>query len=367
MHSESYILKPGIRTTTIRPVGNRDIGVTVYGLHPDTRDEAVVQYLNVHGVVNQKEPVIYGVFQGAPGSTLLAGKRNGNRTYMMEVKKNIGSYHIIDGERVSIRYRGQIKTCNKCHKVETECSGKGMAKDWSADRVLLSTQMKDYWEEIGYKPPNTNINRDDPDEKVEEIAAITFNDKIHPSAPAFNPEPSEAAKYTGIVVKGFDKKKTGQDVIKELIKFGLPEEYNENDIQIKEGYNSNTIYIHELKPDVCVAILKNGNGKDSFGKRLSVFTLVEETPTKLPEKSNPDTQTQANPSGKFFKKPGLTSSESSDSENSQGYDTEFDESEFLKRKAKFSPSPATSDQFISVSKKKQGRKKSKADHSPKLR
>ena len=90
-HSESYILKPGIRTTTIRPVGNRDIAVSVFGLHPDTRDEAVVQYLSAHGEVNKKDPVIYGVFPGAPGSTLLSGKRNGNRTYMMEVKKNMGN------------------------------------------------------------------------------------------------------------------------------------------------------------------------------------------------------------------------------------------------------------------------------------
>ena len=72
--TESYILKEGIRTTTIRPVGKREVLVTVYGLHPDTRDEAVIQYLSAHGDVNKKEPVVYGVYPGVPGSSLIAGK-----------------------------------------------------------------------------------------------------------------------------------------------------------------------------------------------------------------------------------------------------------------------------------------------------
>ena len=57
--SESFVLKEGIRTTTIRPVGNREVSVTVFGLHPDTRDEAVIEYLNAHGKVNKKDPIVY--------------------------------------------------------------------------------------------------------------------------------------------------------------------------------------------------------------------------------------------------------------------------------------------------------------------
>ena len=115
-NNESFILKPGVRTTTIKHANKREVHVQVFGLHPDTKDDAVIKYLNAHGKVDPKSPVMYGLYPGAPGSTLLAGKRNGNRTYSMIVKRNIGSNHVIDGEKVSIRYPGQIKTCNNCHQ-----------------------------------------------------------------------------------------------------------------------------------------------------------------------------------------------------------------------------------------------------------
>ena len=147
--NESFILKPGIRTTTMKHVSKREVNVQVFGLHPDTKDQAVLRYLNAHGIVNTKVPVTYGVYPGIPGSSLLAGKRNGNRIYSMEVKKNIGNTHIIDGEKVSIKYNGQIKTCNKCHQEASMCPGKGLAKDCSAEKILLSEHMIKYWNTIG--------------------------------------------------------------------------------------------------------------------------------------------------------------------------------------------------------------------------
>ena len=143
-NNESFILKPGIRTTTMKHVSKREVNVQVFGLHPDTKDEAVIRYLNAHGMVNSKHPVTYGVFPGATGSSLLAGKRNGNRIYSMEVKRNIGSVHIIDGEKVSIKYPGQTKTCNKCQQEAQTCPGKGLAKDCSSEKVLLSEHMLTY-------------------------------------------------------------------------------------------------------------------------------------------------------------------------------------------------------------------------------
>ena len=149
---ESFILKQGLRTTTIKQASKREVQVQIFGLHPDTRDDAVTRYLSAHGKVNMKVPVVYGVFQGVPGSSLLAGKRNGTRIYTMEVLKNIGSTHIIDGERVSIRYPGQMRTCNKCHKTANICPGKGIAKSCSSEKVLLSEYMSSYWESINYIP-----------------------------------------------------------------------------------------------------------------------------------------------------------------------------------------------------------------------
>ena len=66
----------------------------------------------------------------------------------MEVTKNIGSAHIIDGEKISIRYPGQTKTCNKCHQQSSICPGKGLAKECSAEKILLSQHMVSYWKHI---------------------------------------------------------------------------------------------------------------------------------------------------------------------------------------------------------------------------
>ena len=101
----------------------------VSGLHPNTKDQAVIKYLQAHGKVNQSERVIHHVYPGRPGSSLLAGKSNGNRSYMVEISKPMGTFHIIDGEKVSIRYRGQRKSCARCHEQETECPGKAVAKE----------------------------------------------------------------------------------------------------------------------------------------------------------------------------------------------------------------------------------------------
>ena len=52
--NESHVVKEGLRTTTIREAGKKDVNVTVSGLHPNTKDQAVIRYLSAHGKVSQK-------------------------------------------------------------------------------------------------------------------------------------------------------------------------------------------------------------------------------------------------------------------------------------------------------------------------
>ena len=47
--NESYIIKDGVRTTTIRPEGKKEKFVKVTGLHPNTKDQAVIKYLAISG------------------------------------------------------------------------------------------------------------------------------------------------------------------------------------------------------------------------------------------------------------------------------------------------------------------------------
>ena len=40
---ESFILKPGIRTTTPKHASKKEVNVQIFGLHPDTKDEVVIR------------------------------------------------------------------------------------------------------------------------------------------------------------------------------------------------------------------------------------------------------------------------------------------------------------------------------------
>ena len=50
--NECFELKDGVRTGIIRPAGKKEQSVTVSGLHPNTKDQAVVKYLSAHGKVS---------------------------------------------------------------------------------------------------------------------------------------------------------------------------------------------------------------------------------------------------------------------------------------------------------------------------
>ena len=114
--NESYVVKEGVRTTSIRPEGKKEKVVKITGLHPNTKDQAVLKYLSAHGTVDPKAKVIHHVYPGESGSSLLAGKLNGNRSYVVDLKVPMGSYHIIDG------------------RAETKCSE---AKNWGTSSTAL--------------------------------------------------------------------------------------------------------------------------------------------------------------------------------------------------------------------------------------
>ena len=103
-----------VQTSIIRPAGKKEVPVTVTGLCPLTKDQAVKRYLAAHGKVGQSDRVIHHVWLADSG--MLAGHPTGERTYMVEITRPMGSYHIIDGEKVVIRYRNQDKTCAGCHR-----------------------------------------------------------------------------------------------------------------------------------------------------------------------------------------------------------------------------------------------------------
>ena len=276
--NESYFVKPGVRTTTIKHANKKEVPVQVFGLHPDTKDEAVIKYLNAHGQVDTKHPVVYGVYEGGQGS-ILAGKRNGNRTYSVLVKRNIGSSHVIDGVKVSIRYPGQIKTCNNCQQEATSCPGKGIARDCSSEHVSFSDFMLSYWKKIDFQPDTRDMNFED--EENEEDSVIVKVDQVRHSHQKLSLESEMAGRYGGVAIKGFRKETELSEIVNVLKEAGLPFDYEKEDLETEDSRGEfTTIKIRDLKPVDCVEIVNNLNGEVKFGKKISVFALVDDSPTK---------------------------------------------------------------------------------------
>ena len=111
----------GIRAIHIKPAGKREAVVTIRGLHPNTRDDAVLTYLNkfAKSVTNK---VIHG-----------------DRSYKVEIKpnENIGTYHLIDGQKVTVRYPGQQQTCARCHETAKKCKGDAIARKCETKNRIL--------------------------------------------------------------------------------------------------------------------------------------------------------------------------------------------------------------------------------------
>ena len=98
--------------------------------------------------------VIYSRFSEGP----FKGKYNGERRYQVDFSnssRSMGTYHFLDGSRVRIFYRGNEKTCGRCHRTAREIPGGGLARDCDGAggiRVHLHDHMKRVWMEIGFAP-----------------------------------------------------------------------------------------------------------------------------------------------------------------------------------------------------------------------
>ena len=269
--NESYIVKEGIRTTTIRQAGKKDVQVTVSGLHPNTKDQAVFRYLAAHGKVNLKEKVVYHVYPGVPGSSLCAGKFNGNRSYVMEVSEPMGSYHIIDGEKVSVRYPGQEWSCARCHQFKHICPGKAVARECTAERVMLSEHMTRHWAKIGYKPDTTELN--EVDENIE-LEIQVGSDKKKP----FVSDSNLTNKYKAVIVKGFTPDTSIDNIIEELNKHGLPLNHSVDDIVRNE--KTGIMTINNLEPSNCIELMEKMHAQKVFGRKIFVTSVVSGSPAK---------------------------------------------------------------------------------------
>ena len=264
------VTQSGIRSVLVKPAGKREVIVTAKGIHPNTREDVVIDYLGKFGKVFTSK-VVYGVFNEGP----LKGIRNGDRSYKMEIKpgSNLGSYHVIDGQKVTLRYPGQQQTCARCHQTPQSCKGKGVARRCEAEGGL-KIEFTDYilglWRKIGYSPDNldlSEISKGDPD-------SISLQDGGN-----FTPNKShvpDTAKYTGVSIKQFPRETDHGKIIEFLVNCGLPESQKDK-ISIT---NKGTATIKDLENGVCLALIEAIHAKKNFDKKLFCNGIVPLTPEK---------------------------------------------------------------------------------------
>ena len=268
------ITASGIRAVNVKPAGKRDIVITIKGLHPNTMDEGVIEYLSKYGrIVTTK--VIYGIYGEGP----LKGIKNGDRSYKVELQPNvnIGTYHLLDGNKVTIRYPGQQSTCARCHEVARNCRGGGMAKRCEAAgglKVDFSQHILKLWKSIGYSP------------EVLEIAAA-YDDhgegeevpQLHQQVGgSFTPAKvvSDPDKFTGVIIKQFPKETDDGDIMEFLTRSGLPSTSKDNVLIRSNGIVS----IKDISNHICKVLIGNIHNKRAFNRNLFCNGIIPLTPAK---------------------------------------------------------------------------------------
>ena len=274
------ITESGIRAVNVKPAGKRDVVINIKGLHPNTMDEGVIEYLGKYGrVVTTK--VVYGTFGEGP----LKGLRNGDRSYKVELQPNtnIGTYHLLDGNKVTMRYPGQHSTCARCHQVARDCKGGGIARRCEAAggiKVDFSQYIQRLWESIGYSPDVLDIAAayDDHGEGVE---VHQLNQQVGggftPAKVISNPD-----KFTGVIVKQFPKETDDGDVMEFLIRSGLPNTSKDNVLIKPNG----AVTIKNIPNDICRVLIENIHNKRNFNRNLFCNGIIPLTPAKAEASSD---------------------------------------------------------------------------------
>ena len=198
-NKDLFEVKQGVIIAQIRASGQREVILTIKGLHPNTLDETVINYLRAMGTV-EKTKVILDTYKDGP----LAGIKNGDRKYTVIFRPDlvVGAIHVIDGQKVSFSFPGLKRFCFRCLKVSYDCPGRGVARDCEASGGIkrnLSDYMQEFWNLIGYKPTNEAI--------------INDSDIEHQVGGYFTPKKTEnsipsKSLFSGVSVKWFPKKQT---------------------------------------------------------------------------------------------------------------------------------------------------------------
>ena len=274
INKEAFEVKSGVRVSQVRAAGQRVVTLLVKGLHPQTPDSTVIQYLKCMAKV-EKTKVILDTYIEGP----LKGLQNGDRRYSVEFLPNInvGAWHIIDGQKVTFSFPGQRRSCFRCLKIASECLGNAIAKDCEAAggaRRLLVDHMKEFWQLIKYTPDAVPANQDlsEEDDLIEHQLGGEFTPKRNLISGGAVP----AAECGALSVKWFPKRADHGDILDFLVSHGPPKDHE--DVTIKDN---GQVIIQNLDSDICKTMCTLITGKKFQGKKnIYCQGIVLVTPEK---------------------------------------------------------------------------------------
>ena len=276
-----------VRTGLIRPAGKPEVTVTIAGLDFNTPDTLVMEYLNKFGSVTTNS-VIYNKFEDGP----FKGKYTGERKYKVDFSgaaTHMGIYHILDGSKIRVYYRGNKKTCGRCHQASSNCLGGGMAKDCEAaggERLFLTEHMKTLWDKIGFKPSSFSleVNEDEQMDALVQDAPIMDAESFPSNFNREEPSERDFKLSDGITIKNIPKSVEDKELFEFLFEKGFPDDHSMELIHINRGGRTTFVVIDAISPDSVKNIYKSLHYPVSktkfFGASIYCSPLRNTTPVK---------------------------------------------------------------------------------------
>ena len=305
---ESIEVSRGVSTKSIRPSGRKDVTVTVSGLDFNTPDTFVQEYLTKFGGKMVSNSVIYGRHGEGP----FKGKANGDRRYQVDFSgssMSMGTYHYLDGARIRVYFRGNIKTCGRCHQSAQSCLGGGLARSCQSEggqRVDLFEHMRTLWASIGFNPTNFQLPEKEVDDTEgadnpstaslkgdqEILDAVYFKKKVeHPKL-----SQEEKDKITAVKVTNFPPEIKEEEILKFLQE------------TVERSITEDIMKVTERNERSCQVTLESGSNRDILFKAAEILDYKKTreiifpgrplyvrlqrtlTPEKEPSQANKETQ-----------------------------------------------------------------------------
>ena len=167
-----------------------------------------------------------------------------------------------------------------CHKFKKDCLGAAIAKECTADRVLLSTHMKEHWEKVGYQPETDSLNEVDGGIELDiQVGRKQLETNVIPDSTYSN-------KYHSVILKGFRADTSLETVEEVLFQQGLPKDYKRVDI-IQSDKNG-SITLENLESVDCLSLISNMNRKRFLNRQIYVTSVVSASPVKSADQADSD-------------------------------------------------------------------------------